>query len=256
MKVVHFAQWCRVDKWRSTFALCRRDQLEFRLRILETKAHTHVDGHHQFLRNRMPHGCFSNFSRHAIEVDGRTWETAEHFFQASKFTDHGDVEAIRNAKAPFIAAQPGRERGRSLRADWDEVRDGLMLTALRAKFTQQATIGAVSGEGAQGPRTGSQFPRARRAAIASGPDGRLVARHSLHSRSAVCARQAARSCPGFAIPDLLRSARAEATRAAQIEGLSAWRSGANLSAGLTTERAGPALMAGTRAPDSFPRRCP
>ena len=28
---------------------------------------------------------------------------------------------------------------------WDEVRDGLMLTALRAKFTRHATIGAVLG---------------------------------------------------------------------------------------------------------------
>src|ERR1700722_5031015 len=98
-----------------------------------------------FYETSLPYGCFSNFSRHAIEVDGRTWTTAEHFFQASKFTDHADVEAIREAKAPFIAAQLGRERGRSLRSDWDEVRDGLMLTALRAKFTQHATIGAVLG---------------------------------------------------------------------------------------------------------------
>jgi N-glycosidase YbiA len=60
-----------------------------------------------FYETSMPYGCFSNFSRHAIEVDGRTWATAEHFFQASKFTDHVDVEAIRNAQAPFIAARRG-----------------------------------------------------------------------------------------------------------------------------------------------------
>jgi N-glycosidase YbiA len=96
-----------------------------------------------FYETSMPYGCFSNFSRHAIEVAGRTWATAEHFFQASKFTDHVDVEAIRNAKSPFIAAQLGRERGRSFRTDWENLRDELMLTALRAKFTQHASIGAV-----------------------------------------------------------------------------------------------------------------
>ena len=70
-----------------------------------------------FYETSMPYGCFSNFSRHSIEVDGRTWATAEHFFLASKLTDHVDVEAIRNAKLPFIAAQLGRERGRSFRTD-------------------------------------------------------------------------------------------------------------------------------------------
>ena len=69
-----------------------------------------------FYETSKPYGCFSNFSRHAVEFDGRTWATSEHFFQAAKFTDQADIEAIHNAKTPFSAAQLGRERGRSFRS--------------------------------------------------------------------------------------------------------------------------------------------
>lgn len=96
-----------------------------------------------FYETSMPYGCFSNFSRHAVEVDGQTWATTEHFFQASKFTDPADVEAVRKARTAFIAAQLGRERHRMLRSDWDQMRDSVMLGALRAKFAQHATIRAV-----------------------------------------------------------------------------------------------------------------
>ena len=96
-----------------------------------------------FYETSSPYGCFSNFSRHTVELDGQTWATSEHFFQAAKFTEQADIEAIRNARTPFSAAQLGRERGRSFRSDWDDVRDQAMLTALRAKFAQHPTIASV-----------------------------------------------------------------------------------------------------------------
>src|SRR5882724_425916 len=96
-----------------------------------------------FYETNKPYGCFSNFSRHSVEIEGQRWLTAEHFFQAAKFTHQDDVDAVRNAKTPFSAAQLGRERGRSFRSDWAEIRDNVMLVVLRAKFTQHATLAEV-----------------------------------------------------------------------------------------------------------------
>jgi ribA/ribD-fused uncharacterized protein len=97
----------------------------------------------KFYKTSAPYGCFSNFSRHPLAIGGRTWATTEHFFQAAKFKEPADVEAIRGAETPFIAAQLGRERNRSLKSDWGELRDDIMLTALRAKFTQHVSVASV-----------------------------------------------------------------------------------------------------------------
>jgi N-glycosidase YbiA len=89
-----------------------------------------------FYETSKPYGCFSNFSKHHVEIDDRVWPTSEHYFQAAKFTDLSDRDAIHAAATPFMAAQLGRDRKRSFRKDWDDVRDEVMLRVLRAKFTQ------------------------------------------------------------------------------------------------------------------------
>jgi ribA/ribD-fused uncharacterized protein len=96
-----------------------------------------------FYETTAPYGCFSNFSKHPVEMNGEVWATSEHFFQAAKFVDAAHIETIRQAKTAFAAARLGRERTYPLRSDWNSVRDAVMLAALRAKFTQNAAIGAV-----------------------------------------------------------------------------------------------------------------
>lgn len=97
-----------------------------------------------FYETNKAYGCFSNFSRHPVVLGGRTWATTEHFFQAAKFSDAGDVDAVHAAPTPFAAAQIGRERTRrSMRPDWPAVRDEVMLTALRAKFAQHPDLASV-----------------------------------------------------------------------------------------------------------------
>jgi ribA/ribD-fused uncharacterized protein len=102
-----------------------------------------------FYRTDAPFGAFSNFSRHPFRLYGETWPTTEHLFQAEKFTSAKDRDEVRQAKTPFIAAQLGRERHRSFREDWAQVRDEVMLKALRAKFRQNedalALLGATTG---------------------------------------------------------------------------------------------------------------
>ncbi|WIG59866.1 MAG: uncharacterized protein OJF49_002614 [Ktedonobacterales bacterium] len=86
------------------------------------------------------YGCFSNFAPYPITLKEKVWPTSEHYFQAQKFAGTEHEEAIRLAKSPLVAARMGRSRQRPLRADWDAVKDEVMLEALRAKFTQHADL--------------------------------------------------------------------------------------------------------------------
>jgi ribA/ribD-fused uncharacterized protein len=89
------------------------------------------------------YGCFSNFSRHSIFLRGKRWPTSEHFFQAMKFEGTEHEEQVRRANKPMEAASMGRERKRPLRRDWESVKDGIMLEAVRAKFTQHDDLKAI-----------------------------------------------------------------------------------------------------------------
>lgn len=81
-----------------------------------------------------PYGCFSNFSAHGISMDGTWWPTVEHYFQAQKFAGTPYAEQIQRAATPKQAAQLGRSRKFPLRADWEQVKDGIMLAAVQRKF--------------------------------------------------------------------------------------------------------------------------
>lgn len=87
-----------------------------------------------------PYGCFSNFSRHGVDLDGAWWPTTEHYFQAQKFTDAAYVERIRAAHNPMQAAELGRSRKMPLRPDWERVKDVVMLKAVQRKFELHAEI--------------------------------------------------------------------------------------------------------------------
>lgn len=93
-----------------------------------------------FYRVGDEHGCFSNFAPYPIEVDGKTWPTSEHYFQARKFAGTEHEEAVRSAGSPADAALVGRDRGRPLRPDWGAVKDGVMRDAVRAKFRQHPEL--------------------------------------------------------------------------------------------------------------------
>jgi hypothetical protein len=97
----------------------------------------------RFYRTREPFGAFSNFSRHPILLNGVTWPTSEHYYQAQKFAGQPDEEAVRLAGSPKQAAVMGRDPARPLRPDWEAVREAVMLDALRAKFTQHADLRAL-----------------------------------------------------------------------------------------------------------------
>lgn len=96
-----------------------------------------------FYRTSGPYGCFSNFSKHPVEVAGKVWPTSEHYFQAMKFPGTEIEELIRHAPSAMIAANMGRSRSYPLRLDWEEVKDDIMYEVVLAKFTQHKALREV-----------------------------------------------------------------------------------------------------------------
>ena len=93
----------------------------------------------EFYRQGDAYGFLSNFAPYPIELDGKTWPTTEHYFQAQKFRGTPSEERVRAAPSPGDAARMGRSLP-GLRADWEAVKDEVMLVALRAKFGQHAKL--------------------------------------------------------------------------------------------------------------------
>jgi ribA/ribD-fused uncharacterized protein len=96
-----------------------------------------------FYSPRDEYGCFSNFSRHRVFLDGKTWPTSEHYFQAQKFAGTPHEEEVRRQETPRQAADLGRDRKRPLRKDWEAVKDDVMREAVRAKFSQHEELRAI-----------------------------------------------------------------------------------------------------------------
>jgi ribA/ribD-fused uncharacterized protein len=75
----------------------------------------------------------SNFSPSPIlSVDGKRWATVEHFYQGAKTLDEKEREAIRLAPSPGKAKRMGQRV--SLRSDWEDVKQKIMLEGIRLKF--------------------------------------------------------------------------------------------------------------------------
>jgi ribA/ribD-fused uncharacterized protein len=91
----------------------------------------------RFYSKTAAYQALSNFALFGFEEDGVYWPTVEHYFQAQKFPGGQSAayrEKIRTAKTPKEAKALGRTRSIAIRPDWEEVKDSIMLAALRKKF--------------------------------------------------------------------------------------------------------------------------
>ena len=80
----------------------------------------------------------NNFALSPSIINGLEFQTVEHFYQASKFTDER-IEAVRLAPTPDAA----KKLAHSLEYDkglWEERKDAVMLEALQAKFEQHPEL--------------------------------------------------------------------------------------------------------------------
>lgn len=90
-----------------------------------------------FYKVDQPFGCFSNFSPHAVILDGKKWPTVEHYYQAHKLFGTPDqclMEVIRQVATPEEAAALGRDRARTIRMDWKTAKKKVMWRAVLTKF--------------------------------------------------------------------------------------------------------------------------
>lgn len=94
----------------------------------------------KFYKVNDEYGFMSNFAPYTFSDGSRIWPTSEHYFQAQKFFVPQIQEKIRQIASPMDAALEGRNRQNPLRSDWEEVKDEVMLQALRMKFSQNPEI--------------------------------------------------------------------------------------------------------------------
>jgi N-glycosidase YbiA len=86
-------------------------------------------------------GILSNFAATPFTASGTIWQSVEHYYQTAKFVAREHRELVRTASSGAEAkrlAWSEKLHGHA-RQDWDSIREGVMRTALRAKFTQFAT---------------------------------------------------------------------------------------------------------------------
>jgi len=94
-----------------------------------TKGRT--DGRYWFL---------SNFYKAMMIIDSKEYATVEHYFQSMKHTGTDLEDKIRLASTPVKAKELAWTR--ELPPDWPGIKESVMLTALRAKFSQHTKLGA------------------------------------------------------------------------------------------------------------------
>lgn len=77
----------------------------------------------------------SNFFTAPFELDGKTWKSSEHYYQAMK----SEKPAIQEMLRLCDKAGAAKEMGGMVenRKDWEAVKEGVMRKALRAKFSSE-----------------------------------------------------------------------------------------------------------------------
>lgn len=110
-----------------------------------------------FYDPKKKYGLFSNFYKSPITIEGKKFNTVEHYFQYKKFDDHWYQEQIYKqntpGKAKFLSSQQkgarfpwmrplyeivkeSYKRGIKPRDNWDIIRNFVMIKGVIAKFTQ------------------------------------------------------------------------------------------------------------------------
>ncbi|WP_299674626.1 NADAR family protein [uncultured Dokdonia sp.] len=97
----------------------------------------------KFYSEKAQWGEFSNFSLYQVKLNGKTWPTSEHYFQAQKFDDKNYQEKIRKSASPMKAAEMGRSRKVKIKKNWDNKKDNAMYDVIYAKFTQHEELKSI-----------------------------------------------------------------------------------------------------------------
>jgi len=95
----------------------------------------------RFYHSDQPGGYLSNFSLHSVFLEGVSWRTVEHYYQAQKFSANKIKQEIRLSATPTLAKSLAKEHQSERIPDWESKKESVMLAALRAKFLQHPDLG-------------------------------------------------------------------------------------------------------------------
>lgn len=83
---------------------------------------------------------FSNFSSFRLLWRGYDWMTSEHAYHSEKFDDPAILGALRQSRSAHDAMKVAYAHKHKYRADWDEIKLGVMREILRAKVEQHPYV--------------------------------------------------------------------------------------------------------------------
>ena len=87
-----------------------------------------------------PDDPLSTHSAYAFELDGLTWPTVEHYYQAMKFTSKSYQLKISEEPEAKKASIMGRTRFKSTRKDWKKVQVTMMTRAVYTKCKTHSEV--------------------------------------------------------------------------------------------------------------------
>jgi hypothetical protein len=93
-----------------------------------------------FNSNDADFSWLSNFYISGFVCENKEWNSVEHFFQASKFSDEFYAERIRTAPTAEVAKKLGKTRDYPIHKNWDELRLFVMRVAISCKFSQSTEL--------------------------------------------------------------------------------------------------------------------
>jgi ribA/ribD-fused uncharacterized protein len=98
----------------------------------------------RFFNPAHQYGEFSNYFKRIMIIDGKKYASNEHWYNSNKYVtvDAAFAEKIRLQSTAHQAKQLARShpQGKTIRVDWDAVKDGIMLKGLIAKFKQHKDL--------------------------------------------------------------------------------------------------------------------
>ena len=71
-----------------------------------------------------------------MNIDNQIWPSAEHYYQAQKFAHLADIyNQICSAKSGVETRSIAQKYKAQRRADWDDVKEDLLFTSMKLKFS-------------------------------------------------------------------------------------------------------------------------
>src|SRR5690606_34853707 len=84
--------------------------------------------------------ALSAYASFPFELDGKTWPTVEHYYQAMLFEDLNYRERIRKAETPQLATKLGKAWFKTRRKNWKTLRPVIMTRAVYTKCRSYSNI--------------------------------------------------------------------------------------------------------------------